>query len=151
MRKVLRFRQSWRRVQKHGNSLHLTKIKGFFRPDRNISLHIHHFYMDHNNPFFSPKILHNLCFQFLLGITVVAKEIEDNGYAKFWGLNKVHITFSDYYVRRIFLGNSGAVSWVRKKGGESFQGKNRRAHGMLLLTNQFHNLFEYLSVIGHKK
>ena len=90
MRKVLRFRQAWRRVQKHGNSLHLTKIKGFFRPDRNISLHIHHFYMDHNDPFFSLKILHNHCFQFLMGITVVAKEIEDNGYAKFWGLNKVH-------------------------------------------------------------
>ena len=127
MRKVLRFRQAWRRVQKHGNSLHLTKIKGFFRPDRNISLHIHHFYMDHNNSFFSPKILHNHCFQFLLGITVVAKEVEDNGYAMVM------------------------VSWVRKKGGESFQGKDRRAHGMLLLTNQFHNLFEYLSVIGHKK
>ena len=56
-----------------------------------------------------------------MGITVVAKEIEDNGYAEFRRLNKVHITFSDYYVRRIFLGNSGAVSWVRKKGGESFQ------------------------------
>ena len=90
MRKVLRFRQAWRRVQKHGNSLHLTKIKGFFRPDRNISLHIHHFYMDHNNPFFSPKILHNHCFQFLLGMTVTPREIEDNGYAKFWGLKKVH-------------------------------------------------------------
>ena len=28
--------------------------------------------------------------QFLLGITVVPKEIEDNGYAKFGGLRKVH-------------------------------------------------------------
>ena len=32
-----------------------------------------------------PKKLHNHCFQFLLGITVVLREIEDNGYAKFFG------------------------------------------------------------------
>ena len=37
-----------------------------------------------------PKILHNDCFQFLLGITVVPRGIQDNGYAKFWGVNKVH-------------------------------------------------------------
>ena len=90
MRKVLRFKYAWHRVQKHGNSLCLTKIRGFFRPDSNISLHIHHFYMDHNNPFSRPKILHDHCFQFLLGITVAPKEIEDNGYAKFGGLRKVH-------------------------------------------------------------
>ena len=34
--------------------------------------------------------LHNHCFQFLLGITVIPSEIEDNGYVKFWGVNKVH-------------------------------------------------------------
>ena len=33
------------------------------------------------------KILHNHCFQFLLGITVVPREIEGNGYASFWGVN----------------------------------------------------------------
>ena len=33
------------------------------------------------------------CFQFLLGITVIPKEIEDNAYAKVWGINKVHIDF----------------------------------------------------------
>ena len=37
-----------------------------------------------------PIILHKHCFQFLLGITVVPKGIEDNGYAKFWGVNKLH-------------------------------------------------------------
>ena len=36
---------------------------------------------------YPPKSLHNHCVQFLLGITVVPREIEDNGYAKFW--NKV--------------------------------------------------------------
>ena len=34
--------------------------------------------------------MHNHCFQFLLGITVVPGEIQDNGYAKFGGVNKVH-------------------------------------------------------------
>ena len=31
------------------------------------------------------KTLHNLCFSFLLGITAVPREIENNAYAKFWG------------------------------------------------------------------
>jgi len=34
---------------------------------------------------FAPKILHNLCFPFLLGITVVPRETEDNAYAKLEG------------------------------------------------------------------
>ena len=36
------------------------------------------------------KILHNLCFSFLLGITAVPREIENNAYAKFWVANKVY-------------------------------------------------------------
>ena len=36
------------------------------------------------------RILHNQCFQILQGITVVPREIENNGYEKFWGVNKVH-------------------------------------------------------------
>ena len=35
------------------------------------------------------KILHNHCFQFLLGITVVPREIQNNGYAKLWGVKKL--------------------------------------------------------------
>ena len=31
-----------------------------------------------------PQILHNLCLSFLLGITAVPREIENNAYAKFW-------------------------------------------------------------------
>ena len=30
-----------------------------------------------------PQILHNLCFSFLLGITAVPRESENNAYAKF--------------------------------------------------------------------
>ena len=36
------------------------------------------------------NIVHNHYFQFLLGITVVAREIEDNSHAKSLGVNKVH-------------------------------------------------------------
>ena len=43
-----------------------------------------------NAPCLPLKILHNHCFQFPLGITVIPREIEDNGYAKFWGVHRVH-------------------------------------------------------------
>ena len=47
---------------------------------------IHHFHTDHNAPSIPPKILHDHCSQFLLGITVVPREIQDNGYDFFfWG------------------------------------------------------------------
>ena len=38
------------------------------------------------------QFLHNLRFSFLLGITAVSREIENNAYAKIWGggANKVH-------------------------------------------------------------
>ena len=41
-------------------------------------------------PLPNQKKIHNHCFQFLLGITVVPREIEDNGYAKVLKVNKVH-------------------------------------------------------------
>ena len=53
------------------------------------SLAIHHFHIDHNASCLPPKILHNHCFQFLQGITLIPREIKDNGYAKFWEVNKV--------------------------------------------------------------
>ena len=46
---------------------------------------IRHLHISHNAPYLPPKILHNLCFSFLVGITVVPREIENNAYAKFWG------------------------------------------------------------------
>ena len=38
----------------------------------------------------------NHCFQFLLGITAIPREIQDNGYVKFWGVNKVHYGLCEY-------------------------------------------------------
>ena len=36
-------------------------------------------------PYLPPKILHNLCFSFLLGFTAVTRKIESSNYAKFGG------------------------------------------------------------------
>ena len=44
---------------------------------------------------YSPQYLYNHSFQFLRGITVVPREIQDNGYAKFWGLNTVHYSLCE--------------------------------------------------------
>ena len=49
-----------------------------------------HLHISHNAPYLLPKILHDLCSLFLLGITAIPREIENNGYAKFWGANKVY-------------------------------------------------------------
>ena len=47
---------------------------------------IDNFHRDHYAPRPPPpQILHNHCFQFPLGITVVQREVEDNGYAKILG------------------------------------------------------------------
>ena len=50
------------------------------------------------------------------------------------------------------LGSLGAVSRVGKNGGEigKFSRTGERAPGVLLLLNQFHDSFEFLSLIGHK-
>ena len=53
----------------------------------------------HNTPCLPPIFLHKLCFQFLLGFTILPREIENNTYAKILGVNKV------YY------GNVQVVNW----------------------------------------
>ena len=35
-------------------------------------------------------VLQKYCFKFLLRLTIVPREIENNAYAKFLGVNKVH-------------------------------------------------------------
>ena len=51
---------------------------------------IRHLHISHKAPYLQPEILHNLCFSFLLGITAVPRQTENNTYAKRWGANKVH-------------------------------------------------------------
>ena len=46
---------------------------------------IHHLHISHNTPCLLPQILHNLCFLFLLGITALPREIENNACIKFVG------------------------------------------------------------------
>ena len=58
-----------------------------------ISFHLRYIYSLFTNllqyTLFAPKILHNLSFfSFLLGITVIPREIKDNAYAKFWGATR---------------------------------------------------------------
>ena len=48
---------------------------------------IRHFHFSHDAPYLPPKILHNLCFSFPLGITAAPREIENNACAKLWGAN----------------------------------------------------------------
>ena len=47
---------------------------------------IHHCHIDHNEPCLPSKI----CITFFSNFSVVPRENEDNRYAKFWGVNKVH-------------------------------------------------------------
>ena len=49
---------------------------------------IGHFGKYQNTPFLSPQILHKHCFQFLLGLTMVPRENQNNAYAKFGETNK---------------------------------------------------------------
>ena len=41
-----------------------------------LSKTIRHLHISHNAPYLPPRILHNLCFSFLLGITAAQREIE---------------------------------------------------------------------------
>ena len=50
-----------------------------------IKFTIRFFHIDHNAPSLHSKSLHNCCFPFLPGITVVPREIKDNCYATFGG------------------------------------------------------------------
>ena len=52
---------------------------------------IHQFHIDHNAPCLPPPLPPHKFISFLLGIPVVPREIQDNDYAKFWGVNKVHV------------------------------------------------------------
>ena len=62
-------------------------------------------YIDHNAPRLHSKILNNLCFLFLLGITVVPREIKDNGLCKILRANKAHYGLCENSELYIFYAN----------------------------------------------
>ena len=51
---------------------------------------IHHFHIVYDTLCLPLNILYKHCFQFLVGLTIVLLEIENNACAKFLGVNKVH-------------------------------------------------------------
>ena len=53
------------------------------------------FHIAHNAPCLPPKNFasDNPCFQFLLGITFVPREIKVNGYAKFWAYSRCNTVY----------------------------------------------------------
>ena len=63
----------------------LLTVFGIILPSPSHYLFIRHIF--HNAPYLPPKGLHSLCFSFLLGITAVPRETENNAYANFffWG------------------------------------------------------------------
>ena len=70
---------------------------------------------DHNAPCIPLTILHNHCFQFLLGITVVPRQIQGNDYAKFWGSTRWIMECSPFvWKTRKFRGElnwNGSTRW----------------------------------------
>ena len=51
---------------------------------------IRYFHIDYIAPRYPPKVCITIGYYWVLGITVVPREIKDNGYVKCWGVNKVH-------------------------------------------------------------
>ena len=93
---------------------------------------IRHFHIPHNTPCLPSKILHNLCFPFLLGITIIPRETEDNANGNFWGANKVYYggcrngeyeysiqTFNPNILSRVIRPTSGTLGVERRRREKS--------------------------------
>ena len=75
---------------------------------------IRHLLISHNAPYLSPQILHNLCFSFLLGITTVPREIENNANSKFWGqirciMGDVQVAYTSFWKNHNLIKHLGYV------------------------------------------
>ena len=61
------------------------------------------------------KVLQDPFFQFLLGITVVPREIQGNGNAKCWGVNKVHYGLCENAkLRKMIFQSVTQAAWKKK-------------------------------------
>ena len=76
-----------RRKHKHDESYACVNVRFHFR-HRIMLPFVSHFHILHNALCLPSKILHKHCFQFLLGLTIIPREIENSAYAKFLGLTK---------------------------------------------------------------
>ena len=54
------------------------------------TIFIRHFHISNSTLCLPLKILHYHCFQFLLGLAIAPREIENSAYAQFWGTNRVY-------------------------------------------------------------
>ena len=90
---------------------------------------IRHFQISQNAPYLSPHIFHNLCFSFLLGITAVPREIENNPYAKFWVANKVHYGKSGSGVQQFY----SLYLYLKRSSRRHHQKEENLAHFPLVI------------------
>ena len=79
---------------------------------------IRHLHISQNAPYAPPKILHNLCFSFLLGITAVPREMENNAYANFWEqirciMGDVQVAYTSFRKNQNLIKNLGCVQESR--------------------------------------
>ena len=84
-------------------------------------LFIHYFCIDHNAPCLPPRILHTHCFQFLVGITVVPREIQDNCYTNFWGVNTVHYGLWKWWISNIQIRSVSSLQDVIDKSKQKLK------------------------------
>ena len=75
-----------------------------------VSCAIGHFQKYHNTLCLSSKILHKHCFHFLLGLTLVPRENENNAYANFCRTNKEYYGIFESGLLRL-VQTFGCVQW----------------------------------------
>ena len=75
------------------------------------TIFIRHLHIPHNAHYLTPKISHSLCFSFLLDITAIPRETENNAYVRFWGANKVYYGGCESGKCNIIGGKQG-VLWL---------------------------------------
>lgn len=64
--------------------------------------------------------------------------------------NSIH-GLSPTSILKLVLGDWGAVSWVRKNWWRNFSITGKKAPGILLLMNQFHNLFAVFMIFLYEE
>ena len=82
----------------------------------------------HNTLYYSPKMLHKHCLQFLLGVKMVPRETENNAYAKFWGDKLRALWYVMVFSGVINMNIHQTISWRRDE-----HRTHKHAHGSWIL------------------